>query len=140
MRPSMSRLRRSRAPGELTLDDEFAKGFGFDDFAALREAIRTRMQDDFARASRDRMKRTLLDALDKRYSFDLPEGLVSQEFDNIWRQVQAEQKRSGLGFADENTTEEDGARRVPQDCRASREARPRPGRSGREGRHQGGGR
>ncbi len=64
------------------------------------------MQDDFGRASRDRLKRTLLDALDKRYSFDLPEGLVSQEFDNIWRQVQAEQQRSGRGFAEENTTEE----------------------------------
>ncbi len=64
------------------------------------------MQEDFARASRDRVKRSLLDALDKRYSFDLPEGLVSQEFDNIWRQVQAEQQRSGKGFADEDTTEE----------------------------------
>ncbi len=99
-------MKEIAAPGELKLDDEFAKGFGFDDLAALREAIRTRMQDDFGRASRDRLKRTLLDALDKRYSFDLPEGLVSQEFDNIWRQVQAEQQRSGRGFADEDTTEE----------------------------------
>ena len=100
------KVKEIAAPGELKLDDEFAKGFGFDDLEALREAIRTRMQDDFGRASRDRLKRALLDALDKRYSFDLPEGLVSQEFDNIWRQVQAEQKRSGRGFADENTTEE----------------------------------
>ena len=100
------KVKEVAAPGELKLDDEFAKGFGFDDLAALREAIRTRMQDDFGRASRDRLKRTLLDALDKRYSFDLPEGLVSQEFDNIWRQVQAEQQRSGRGFAEENTTEE----------------------------------
>ncbi len=100
------KVKEIAAPGELKLDDEFAKGFGFDDLAALREAIRTRMQDDFGRASRDRLKRSLLDALDKRYSFDLPEGLVSQEFDNIWRQVQAEQQRSGRGFADENTTEE----------------------------------
>ncbi len=100
------KVKEIAAPGELKLDDEFAKGFGFDDLAALREAIRTRMQDDFGRASRDRLKRTLLDALDKRYSFDLPEGLVSQEFDNIWRQVLAEQKRGGRGFADENTTEE----------------------------------
>ena len=100
------KVKEIAAPGELKLDDEFAKGFGFDDLAALREAIRSRMQEDFGRASRDRLKRTLLDALDKRYSFDLPEGLVSQEFDNIWRQVLAEQKRSGRGFAEEDTTEE----------------------------------
>ena len=100
------KVKEIAAPGELILDDKFATGYGFDDLAALREAIRTRMQDDFGRASRDRLKRTLLDALDKRYSFDLPEGLVSQEFDNIWRQVQAEQQRSGRGFAEEKTTEE----------------------------------
>ena len=94
------------APGELTLDDDFAKTFGFDGLEALREAIRSRMQEDFSRASRDRIKRALLDALDKRYSFELPEGLVSQEFDNIWRQVEGEQKRTGKSFADENTTEE----------------------------------
>ena len=94
------------APGEVTLDDDFAKTFGFDGLDALREAIRSRMQEDFSRASRDRIKRSLLDALDKRYSFELPEGLVSQEFDNIWRQVEGEQKRAGKSFADENTTEE----------------------------------
>lgn len=94
------------APGEQKLDDDFAKTFGFEGFDALREAIRSRMQEDFSRASRDRIKRSLLDALDKRYSFELPQGLVTQEFDNIWRQVQAEQGRSGKSFADENTTEE----------------------------------
>ena len=94
------------APGEMAIDDEFAKEFGFDDLEGLRGAIRTRMQEDFSRASRDRIKRSLLDALDKRYSFDLPEGLVSQEFDNIWRQIEGEQKRTGRTFAHENTTEE----------------------------------
>ncbi|HXZ16762.1 MAG TPA: trigger factor, partial [Roseiarcus sp.] len=40
------------------------------------------------------------------YSFDLPEGLVNQEFDGIWAQVVQEQTASGRSFADENTTEE----------------------------------
>ena len=100
------KVREIGVPGEVKLDDDFAKTFGFDTFDALRDAIRSRMQEDFSRASRDKIKRALLDALDKRYSFDLPEGLVAQEFDNIWRQVQAEQQRSGKGFADEDTTEE----------------------------------
>ncbi len=100
------KVKEVAAPGEVLLDDAFAKGYGFDDVAALREAIRTRMQEDFSRASRDRLKRALLDALDKRYAFALPEGLVSQEFDNIWRQVKGEQERSGRGFAEEGTTED----------------------------------
>ncbi len=100
------KLRGIGVPGELKLDDDFAKTFGLESYDALREATRSRMQEDFARASRDRIKRSLLDVLDKRYSFDLPEGLVAQEFDNIWRQVQGEQARSGKTFADEDTTED----------------------------------
>ena len=95
------------APGELALDDAFAKTFGFDDFEGLKTAIRTRMSDDLSKASRDKLKRALLDALDKRYAFELPEGLVNQEFATIWRQVEQEQASSGRTFADEETTEEE---------------------------------
>jgi trigger factor len=94
------------APGELKIDDEFAKGFGMEDLAKLKEAIRGNIEGEFAKVSREKLKRALLDELDKRYTFELPEGLVSQEFDGIWRQVEDEQKRSGKTFADENTTEE----------------------------------
>ena len=52
------------------------------------------------------MKRRLLDALAERYVFEVPEGLVEQEFSQIWGQVEQEQKSSGRSFADEGTTEE----------------------------------
>lgn len=94
------------APSDVALDDEMAKGFGLDSIDKLRENIRSNISADFARASRDKLKRKLLDALDKRYSFDLPEGLVGSEFNNIWAQVEAEQKQTGKSFADEDTTEE----------------------------------
>ncbi len=97
-------------PGEVAIDEAFAKTFGFDDVAALRAAVRSRMEDELGKASRDKLKRRLLDALDKKYSFDLPEGLVEQEFNSIWRQVVAEQERAGRSFADEDTTE-DAAKR-----------------------------
>jgi trigger factor len=94
------------APEPFTMDDEFVKQFGAESLEKLKETIRTRIGEDYARASRDKLKRQLLDQLDKRYSFELPEGLVNQEFGQIWRQVEAEQKASGRGFAEENTTEE----------------------------------
>lgn len=94
------------APGELKIDDEFAKGFGLESLAKLKEAMRAQIEGEFARASRAKLKRQLLDALDKRYTFELPPSLVEQEFNGIWSQVEAEQKRSGKTFADENTTEE----------------------------------
>ena len=100
------KIKSVAAAGEFTLDDAFAKGFGFEDLGAMKVAIRERMEGDLSKASRDRLKRGLLDALDKRYSFDLPEGLVSQEFNNIWSQVMAEHQRTGRGFGEENTTED----------------------------------
>jgi trigger factor len=94
------------APGAIGIDDEFAKGFGFESLDKLKEAVRANMAGEYAKATRDKLKRALLDVLDERYTFDLPEGLVSQEFNNIWQQVLAEQKSAGKTFADEGTTEE----------------------------------
>ncbi len=99
-------LKGAAKPGELAIDDALAKGFGFDDLAKLRESVRGNIERDYTLASRTKWKRALLDALDKRYSFELPQGLVEQEFQSVWRQVQAEQAQTGKSFADENTTEE----------------------------------
>jgi trigger factor len=95
------------APGELAIDDGFAKGFNFDSLEAMKAAIRGNLEAEWGRASREKLKRALLDALDKKYSFELPAGLVDQEFEGIWKQVQAEQAQTGKSFADEGATEED---------------------------------
>jgi trigger factor len=94
------------APEPFAIDDEFAKSLNFESLDKLKEMIRGNLTNEYARASRDKLKRQLLDSLDTRYSFELPEGLVEQEFGSIWRQLEEEQKASGRTFADENTTEE----------------------------------
>jgi trigger factor len=94
------------APGEVAMDEGFAKGFGFDSVEKLKDALRSNMERDYVRASRDKLKRALLDALDKKYSFELPEGLVEQEFAGIWQQVETEQAQGGKSFEEEGTTEE----------------------------------
>ncbi|MDB5594724.1 MAG: tig, partial [Hyphomicrobiales bacterium] len=94
------------APGEVTMDEDFAKGFGFDSVEKLKDAVKSNMERDYVRASRDKLKRALLDALDKKYSFELPEGLVEQEFAGIWQQVETEQAQGGKSFEEEGTTEE----------------------------------
>ena len=100
------KLKAIAAPGELAIDDAFAKGFGLDGIDKLKEAVRGNIEREYGTASRAKWKRALLDTLDKRYAFDLPQGLVDQEFAQIWSQVEAESKRSGKSFADEGTTEE----------------------------------
>jgi trigger factor len=99
-------LKGAAAPAEIEIGDGFAKGFGFEDLAKLKGMIRANIERDHLTASRAKWKRDLLDALDKKYVFDVPEGLVTQEFDAVWRKVEAERNRSGRSYEDDNTTEE----------------------------------
>ncbi len=99
-------LKGAAVPTEVEIGDEFAKGFGFEDLSNLKDTIRANIERDHLAASRGKWKRDLLDALDKKYVFDLPEGLVTQEFDAVWRKVEAERKRGGRSHEDDNTTEE----------------------------------
>src|ERR1700678_1485050 len=94
------------APESLALDDEFAKGLGLESMEALRTNMRERIAADYARASREKVKRKLLDELAARHHFDVPEGLVDQEFNQIWQQVESEQKSTGRSFVEDGTTEE----------------------------------
>jgi trigger factor len=94
------------APGQVTIDDEFAKTLGLESLAKLREAIRDRIQRDHAGASRQKLKRALLDQLDERHKFEPPPTLVEQEFNNVWTAIENDLKQQGRTFADEGTTEE----------------------------------
>jgi len=99
-------VKEVQAPGEVTIDDALAKGFGMESLDKLKDAVRTAIQRDFEAQSRRRLKRELLDALDAKYGFDLPPSLVDQEFNGVWQQVEADMKRANRSFADENTSEE----------------------------------
>ena len=94
-------LKGAAAPAEVEIGDEFAKRFGFEDLGQLKGKIRENVERDHLAASRGKWKRDLLDALDKKFVFDVPEGMVAQEFDAVWRTVEAEQKRSGRSYEDE---------------------------------------
>lgn len=99
-------LQALAAPGELEINEDFAKGLGFEDLGKLKEKIRENIDREHQAVSRGKWKRQLLDALDKKYQFTVPEGMLTREFEGVWRTVEAEQKRSGRSFEEENTTEE----------------------------------
>jgi trigger factor len=83
---------RQRLP--LVIDDELGKAVGLESLAELRQEVRQQMQRDYEGASRLRLKRSLLDKLAQSYDFAVPPGMVELEFDNIWRQYEAEKARA----------------------------------------------
>jgi trigger factor len=95
------------APGAVTIDDAFAKQLGLESIAKLRDAVKDRIAQEHGQASRAKLKRQLLDALDERHKFDLPPTLVNQEFDNVWQTVENDLKQQGKTLADEGTNEDE---------------------------------
>ncbi len=94
------------APQESKVDDEFAKNLGMESLDKLKEAMRERLVAEFAGASRQRVKRVLLDKLDETHKFGPPPSLVEEEFKLMWNSIKAEMESTGKSFADEDTTEE----------------------------------
>ena len=111
------------APGAVEIDEEFAKTLGLESLAKLREGIRERIEREHAGASRQKIKRALLDQLDERHRFEPPPTLVEEEFNNVWSSIENDLKQQGRTFADEGTTEE----KAREEYRAIAERRVRLG-------------
>jgi len=94
------------APQDIAIDDEFAKTLGLESLDKLKEAARERLVAEFAGATRQRVKRALLDRLDEAHRFEAPPSLVDEEFNLMWNSVKAEMDSAGKTFADEDTTED----------------------------------
>ncbi|MFZ3250811.1 MAG: trigger factor [Pseudolabrys sp.] len=93
-------------PGIVTANDDFAKSLGLESIAKLREAVKENISREHASMSRQKIKRALLDALDKLHKFEPPPTLVEEEFDRVWKSVLSELETERKTFADEGTTEE----------------------------------
>ena len=78
------------------VDDEFAKTLGQESLEELRKSISERLEQDYASLSRERLKRDLLDILEKEHEFEVPPGMVDAEFDSIWAQYEETRKQQGV--------------------------------------------
>ncbi len=74
------------------LDDDFAKKFGIDSIAALREILKDQVAAELGAMTRTHMKRKLLDTLASAHDFAVPPSMVDAEFDAIWQQVEVEEE------------------------------------------------
>ena len=88
-------VKEIRTAATPALDDEFAKGLGYEGLDGLKNAIRERFQNDYKQMSRLRAKRALLDRLAELHDFAVPAGMVDVEFEQIWRRLQDELRRGG---------------------------------------------
>ena len=99
-------MKAVEAAGAVTIDDDFAKTLGLESLTKLKDAVKERIAREHTMASRQKLKRALLDQLDERHKFEPPPSLVEQEFGSVWSQIENDLKQQNRTFADEGTTEE----------------------------------
>lgn len=81
------KVKAVKAPKAAEIDDELAKKFGAEDLDGLKKQIAGRLEQEYAGAARAILKRSLLDQLDAKVKFDLPESLVEAEANQIAHQL-----------------------------------------------------
>lgn len=83
-------VQKVQVESETNIDDDFAKSLGLDSLDKLKELMKAQLEQETAGLTRTQMKRQLLDKLAADHDFDVPQTMVDAEFDQIWRQLQAE--------------------------------------------------
>ena len=73
----------------------------------LKEAIASRIKSDYESASRMKIKRQLLDILDKEYSFEVPQSLVDAEYKAIIDQYEQAKKYNQLDESEKAKSEDE---------------------------------
>jgi trigger factor len=96
-----------RAPKESAIDDELATRLGLSDLGTLKDVLSKNLADQYGRASRFKLKRALLDQLDKGHEFPLPPRMVEAEFEGIWAQVQQDKTSDNLPDEDAGKSEDE---------------------------------
>lgn len=74
------------------INDDFAKLFGMDDLDTLKEAIKGQLAQEYVGAARTKLKRNLLDTLESKHEFAVPDGMLDAEYEAICRAVSQQQQ------------------------------------------------
>ena len=101
------------------VDDDLAVRYGCDDLDGLRGDVRKESEGHFAAFARAYTKRRLLDRLNESCDFEVPPGLVENEFQSVWKQVEPALEKQEM--------DEEALAREREDYRAISERRVRLG-------------
>ncbi len=88
------------------VSDEFVKNnFGLESKSKLEEAVKKQIEDSYQNISRDLFKKELFDLLNKKYDFELPAGLLEEQLNNLWAEVEEELKTNPNKFKNDKEKE-----------------------------------
>ncbi len=100
-----TKVKEVRGPVDSPADDAFAERLGIENLDKLKELVKGNLEEQYAGASRFKLKRALLDVLDTKHDFPLPPKMLEAEFATIWSQVQKDKESGELPEDDAKKTD-----------------------------------
>ena len=89
------------------IDDGLARSLGLESLEALTKRVREQLETEYKVACRLRLKRQLLDKLAATHEFEVPPGLLEDEFNAIWRHIEADRQAGNLDPEDKDKSEDE---------------------------------
>ena len=89
------------------VDDDFLKKNGIKGEDELEENLKKNLTTQYEQALRQIEKKELMDILDKNHNFDLPEGILDEEFNTIWHRLEHAKKDNTLDKDDKNLSDKE---------------------------------
>ncbi|MCF8474357.1 MAG: trigger factor [Emcibacter sp.] len=90
------KIHEVQKPAEVEINDDMAKKFGLESLDSLKELVAKQVEKENQGLARTKLKRALLDLLAMEVSFEVPEGMVEMEFNQIWHQLKMDLHREAL--------------------------------------------
>jgi trigger factor len=87
------------------VDEHLAEVVGFESLAKLREAVKSRIEDEYKQFSRAKAKKALFDKLDEMLDFPVPSRMQTLEFDSIWKQIEQAKQQGDETLKDKSEDE-----------------------------------
>lgn len=88
------------------VNDEFIKNnFGLENKEKLMEAVKKQIEGNYDNMTRNLFKQDFFDFLNKKYDFDIPAGLVEEQLNIMWKEVEEELKTNPDKFKNDKEKE-----------------------------------
>ncbi|MED5473708.1 MAG: trigger factor [Pseudomonadota bacterium] len=111
-----TKIKEIRQSTKVKIDDDFAKLFGLEELSALRDALKTQIEQELEQTTKARLKRELLDKLEDVKPFDVPQSMSDQEYASICQAVKANEENADTSNLDQQeNNNEDGEGASPVD-------------------------
>jgi len=88
------------------VDKEFLEKNGLKNEEELKNNLENNLKSQYENGIKQIEKKQLMDVLDKEHQFDLPQGIVDQEFNDIWHRIEHAKKDNKLDDDDKKLTDD----------------------------------